>query len=100
METKTCSLCNITKPIEEFYYGMTKCKYCKHQVRKNMPKYKSSRTGAGIKKYNSELLDQVKTYIETNGNMSKASKEYNVSYNAIRKWCKDNNIRKIEQEII
>lgn len=100
MDIKTCSKCNITKPINNFYYGMTICKNCKHQVRKDMPKYKASRIGAGIKKYDNDVLNNVKNYIEETGNMSGAAREFNIKYSAIRKWCKDNNIKKIVNEAI
>ena len=46
METKTCNICNIDKPIDEFYCVNERyhcrCKKCYNLKRKESPKYKAT----------------------------------------------------------
>ena len=67
METKTCNICNIDKPIDEFYCVNERyhcrCKKCYNLKRKESPKYKATYPDVHYKTGQFDRVD--KDYVRT-----------------------------------
>jgi NADPH-dependent glutamate synthase beta subunit-like oxidoreductase len=99
--TKTCKLCNILKPINEYYknkqtgYYHSNCLKCVNEQRK---KYKTNGNyipkPIGLMKYTEDIQTYVRDSIKNNVDIKEISEHSNIPKSTLLLWIKNGRIDK------